>query len=261
MLDPYIWNSGILNIVCHFSRHKGSCFCDHFPCQRAYHIFRQSMPCDTVAEQKLLIKFITADLCKIITSRIKEHACDQAFRTVHCKRLARTDLLVKFQKTFLIICSRILFKTCKDLRFFAKQFDNFRICPDSQRTDQYGNRYFSCPVNTHIENVIGICLIFQPCSTVWNDGRGKQSFTKLIMRNGIINTGRTHKLTYDNTLCTIDHKSTGCCHKRQITHKDFMFIDFVCFFVVKPYPHLQRSSICGVTFFTLFDCVLHVFLA
>ena len=35
-----------------------------------------------------------ANLCEIISSRIKEHAVDQTFRAVYCKRLARADLLI-----------------------------------------------------------------------------------------------------------------------------------------------------------------------
>ena len=48
----------------------------------------------TVSEGKLLIELIPSDLRQVIASRVKEHARDQTLRTVHRKRLARTDLLI-----------------------------------------------------------------------------------------------------------------------------------------------------------------------
>ena len=92
--DPHIWNSCILDGICKFSVNDSSCFCNYFTCHRTYYVFGQRMSCDTVLEHKLLIKFITSNLCKVITSRVKEHAGDQTFCTVYSKRFTRTDLLI-----------------------------------------------------------------------------------------------------------------------------------------------------------------------
>ena len=40
------------------------------------------------------------------------------------------------------------------------------------------------------------------------------------MCDSVINTWGTHKLADDNTLSTIDNKSTCLCHQRKISHKD-----------------------------------------
>ena len=64
----------------------------------------QLMAHNSSVKMKLLIKFITANLCKIISSRIKEHCRYETFCTLHSKWFTRTDLLVQFQKTFFIVC-------------------------------------------------------------------------------------------------------------------------------------------------------------
>ena len=81
------------------------------------------------------------------------------------------------------------------------------------------------------------------------------------MGNRIVNAGRPNQLAYDDTFSPVDHKRSSTCHQRQIPHKNLMFINLVCFFVVEPYPHLQRRSISRITFFTLFNRVLYVILA
>ena len=134
------------------------------------------MAADTVAEHQFFIKLVSSYLRQVITSRVKEHAGDQAFRTINCQRLSRTDLLIQLQKSFLIVGCRILFKARHDLRLFAKQLDDLRICTDSQRTDQHSDRYLSSSIYSYIKNVIGISLILQPCPAVRDHGRRKQSF-------------------------------------------------------------------------------------
>ena len=94
ILQPYSRNSRILNLICYISSNLRSFFCNDFTCQRAYNRLSQYMTWNTVLKSQLFIKFVTANLSQIITSRIKEHAGNQTFRTVYCQRLARTDLLI-----------------------------------------------------------------------------------------------------------------------------------------------------------------------
>ena len=121
---------------------------------------------------KLLIKFITPNLCKVISSRVKKHCRNQAFRTVYRQRLARADFFIKLQQALLIIRRHILAEACNNLWLLAKQIYNFLVRPYTKRTNEYSNRDLPCPVYTNIKNVIGVCFIFQPCATVWNYGTG-----------------------------------------------------------------------------------------
>ena len=95
-LYPDIRNCRILDLVCQFSCDRCSLFGNHFARHTTDHIFCQHTTFDTVFQSQFFIEFVTSYFCKIITSCIKEHTCDQTFRAVHCQRLARTDLFVQF---------------------------------------------------------------------------------------------------------------------------------------------------------------------
>ena len=259
-LDPYERNRRVLDGIRQLSGHLGPGFRQHFAGQRTHHILRQYMACDPVAEHKLLIKFIPAHFGQVVPSGIKEHAGDQALRTVHCQRLARTDLLIQLQKTFLIIGGSVFFEACHDLRLFSEQFQDLCVRADSKGTDQYRDRHLPGSVYTYIKNVIGVGLIFQPCAPVGDHGTGIQLFAQLVMGNSIINARGTHKLTYNDTLRAIDHKGSRAGHQRQIAHKDLMLVDLIRLLVVESYLYFQRRRVGGVTLLAFLDRVLYVIL-
>ena len=214
------------------------------------------MVCDAVAEQELLIEFITADLGQVISSRIEEHAMDQALSRIHCQRFARTDLLIQFKKAFLIVRRRIFRERSHEFRLIAEQLNDFLVCSDTQRSDQLCDRDFSGTVDTDIENVVRIRLVLEPCAAIRNNGAGEQSLTDLVMRDSVINAGGTHELTDDNTLGAVDNERAGCRHKRKIAHENLMFLDFAVFLVQQTDRHVQRGRIIRVTFLALLDRVL-----
>ena len=78
------------------------------------------------------------------------------------------------------------------------------------------------------------------------------------MANGIVNARRTHQLADDDTLRSIDHEGARLGHQREISHKNFMFVDLVCLFIMKADLHFQRSCVCGVPLLTLGDGILHI---
>ena len=119
-LNPYKWYCCILNLVCKLDCYVCAFLCKDFSCRRINNSFSELMSYNTFIKMKFLIKFITADLGKVISSRIEEHSHDKTLCTLYCKRLTRTDLLIQFKKTFLIIGRCILGKTCKDLRLFTE---------------------------------------------------------------------------------------------------------------------------------------------
>ena len=57
------------------------------------------------------------------------------------------------------------------------------------------------------------------------------------MSNAIINSRRTHELTDDNTLCTVDNKCTRLCHQRKISHKNLMLVNLISLFIVETDSH------------------------
>ncbi len=162
-------NRRILNLIGNLSRNFRSRLCDNFARNRAHNILRKNLPVNAVSEKQFLIKFVTPYFRQVIPSRVKEHAGNQALCTVNSQWLSRTDLFIKLQKAFLVIRRRILFKTCKNLRLFPEDIYDLRIRADTKRSNQYSNRHLSCSIYSYIKNVIGIRLIFQPRSAVWNN--------------------------------------------------------------------------------------------
>ena len=93
-LNPYEWYCCILNLVSKFNCYVGSFFCKDFSCRRIHNSLAELMSDDTFVKVKFLIKFITSNFGKVISSRIKEHCHDKALSALYCERLARTDLLI-----------------------------------------------------------------------------------------------------------------------------------------------------------------------
>src|SRR5699024_6695313 len=117
-LNPHERYGSVLDLLCLLLCKLCACFCQNLPCCCVDYIFCQNMARDTVLKGKLLIELIASNLCQIVSSRIKEHAHNQALRALYCQRLARTDLLIQLKKTFLITFCSILCKACQDLRLF-----------------------------------------------------------------------------------------------------------------------------------------------
>ena len=254
--NVYVAHCRILDAVCEFTRYSCTCFSENFTGLLIDNVVCQNVTGDSVAKKKLLIKFIAADFGKIISSGIKEHAMNQAFGGIDCQRLARTDLFVQFKKTFLIISGAVLGKGCLELRLIAESFDDFLICAQAKSTDQLCDRYFSCTIDTYIEDIVGVRLIFKPCAAVRDDCTGIESLADLVVSNAVVDTRRTYKLTDDNTFGTVYNEGTGFRHKRQVTHEYFMFLNFAVFLVQQTNSDVQRSCVIRVTLFALLDRIL-----
>ena len=216
---------------------------------------------DPVPEHQFLVKFISADLCQIISPGVKKHRHNQALRTLHAERLAGTNLFIQLKQTLLIVFRSVLCKACLDFRLVAEKFPDLVVGANTKRTDQHCDRNLSRPVHAHIENVIGIRLVLQPRAAVRNHGCGKKPFADLIMSNPVINAGGTDKLAYDNTLRAVDHKGACLRHKRQITHKDLVLGNLVLLFVNQTYLHLERGCVSGVSLLTFLNRIFDIFLA
>ena len=158
-LDPHSRYRGILDRICQFSRHLVARLRQDLTCLGIHHVLRQDMMSDPVAEHKLFIKFISADLGQIISSGIKEHRHDQAFRTLHTERLARADLFIQLKQTLLIILRSVLCKTRLDLRLITEKLPDLIVGAHAKRTDQHSDRNLSGSVHAHVEDIIRVCLI------------------------------------------------------------------------------------------------------
>ncbi len=255
-------NSRVLNGIRHLTRNGFACAAEYFAVCLIDDILCEDMADNTVAEGKLLIKFITADLGKIIAARIKQHRIDQAVCRLHRERFAWTNLLVEFEKTGLVAVGRILRKCSTKLRLVAEDLKNLVVGAKSKGTKQNGYRHFSRAVNTDPEHIVHIGLIFEPCAAVRDHRAGIHLLAELILVDSVIDTGRADQLRDNDTLCAIDDKRSVVRHDRHIAHKNFLFGNsLVILLVVQTDTNLQRSRVCRVSFLALFDVVLDFILA
>ena len=78
------------------------------------------------------------------------------------------------------------------------------------------------------------------------------------MANGIVDTGGTYQLADNNTLCSIDHKGTGLCHQRKVTHENLMFTNLFFLFIVQTNCHGQRRRVGSISLLAFFNRIFHI---
>ncbi len=181
-----IRNRRILDLVGKLAGDLCACLGKDLAGARIDDILREDVIPDPVSQHELLVEFVAADLCEVISSRIKEHAVDKALRRIHCKRLARADLLVQFKKTVLIGVGRILREGGQQLRLLAEHLDDLLVRADAHRADQLCDRHFSRAVHTYIENVVGVGLILEPGAAVRDDRAGIQLLAELVVGDSVV---------------------------------------------------------------------------
>ena len=94
-LNIYIRNGRILNFIGQLCTHLCPCFRKHLSCQGIHHILRKNMVPYPVAERQLFVEFISSHLCQIISSGVKKHGVNKAFRTLNAEGLTGTDFFVQ----------------------------------------------------------------------------------------------------------------------------------------------------------------------
>ena len=221
-------------------------------------ILREDVADDTAAEMKLLIKLISSDLCKIVSSRVEEHGVEQPLRALHGERLARADLPVQLQKAVAVVVGLILRKACQELRLVAEHVKDLLVGAEAQGTEQDADRYLSGTVHADIEDVVGIRLILQPRAAVRDHLAEIALLAKLVVLYGIIDAGRTDQLADDDSLSTVDHEGTGIGHQGQIAHEDLMLLHIILIFIVKSDFDFHRSGIGCIPFLAFRDGIFHI---
>ena len=93
-LDPHKGDTCVLDLLRLFLVKDLSRLCQDLTRRHIHGVFCQSVACQAVLEGQFFIKFITAYLGQIISSRVKEHAVKQALGAVYGQGLARTYLLI-----------------------------------------------------------------------------------------------------------------------------------------------------------------------
>ena len=121
---------------------------------------------DSLVEIEFLIICITSNLCEVVTSGIKEHGVHEVLCVFYAERLAGAKSCIEFSEAFLIVLGRVLSNCGNDLGIVTENADDIFVAADSERTNKSGHGHLFVSVNMHAGDIIRVCFIFKPCTTV-----------------------------------------------------------------------------------------------
>ena len=125
----------------------------------------------------------------IIAARIKEQIVQIASRALNGRKFTRTDLAIGLKQSFFNRSCTILGQSQLQSFIIAEEIKNFLISAKAKRTKEDRDGHFPVLIDTNVENIIQVCLVFKPCTSVRNNLSGKQFFTALVTRLVEIDTG------------------------------------------------------------------------
>ncbi len=251
-------NTGLLNFVGQFTGDDFPCLSKDFAGVLLINdVLSQNVASQTVRDAELLIIFITSNTGEIITVRIKEEILQVGLGGVQRRRLAGTQSLIDLQKGLLMVLGGILLHGSHDTGVRAEEVQDVAIRGIGliQRTDKCSDRNFSVLVNTDIEYVVLVGLIFEPRTTVRNDGGGVELFTGLVVVHAEVDARGTDELGDNGTLRAIDDEGTALGHKREVAHIDVTLFDLAGLLIIKARFYTEGGGICGVSLLALLNGV------
>ena len=253
----FVINAAFCYLIKIFIGHLSACRQDDFASFFISNSLSQYGTAQAVAPAKLFVKLITANISQIITLAVEEGVFNQLYGVFQNNRLARTQLLVKLQHSFISVSGSILFQSCQQRRMIAEASQDLIIGRQAQSTQQHGCRNLTGTVYTSRNNIINVSFIFNPSATVRNYSSTVNLFTAGIHSYTIVNAGRTHQLADDNTFSTVDNKGTGIGHQREVAHKYRGFLNFAFFLVFENQAcfNVHRCRIGFISLLALFNAV------
>ncbi len=260
--DHDIGDSRVLDEVGHLTGHGFTGTAQNIPVCLIDNVLGENVTGNPAAHCQFLVEFISADFGQIISPGIKEHGVDQAVRALNRERLAGTNFLIEFKETGLEIMRGILGKAGPQFGLIAEEIDDLLIGTDAERAHQNSDRHLPGPVYTDIKDVIGVCLILQPGSSVGDHGAGEEFLAEFILVNPVIDAGGTNQLADDDTLRAVDDKGAVPGHKRKVSHEDLLLLDLaVILLVIQANTDFQGRRVSPVTLFALLNRIFHIFLS
>ena len=127
-----------------------------------------------------------------------------------------------------------------------------------QSTEEYSYRQLTGTVDTNGNDIISIGFQLNPSTTVWNYSGVEEGLTRLVYSNAIISTWRTYQLADNNTLSTINNKSTRSSHQREIPHEYLRILEDTSGSVQKANLDTQWSCISSISFLAFIKAILRL---
>ena len=141
----------------------------------------------------------------------------------------------------------------------------------AERIEQRGDRDLPPPVNTRVNDILGVELDVEPRTAIRNDASREQ---KLARRVGLAlvvieeHSGRAVHLRDDNAFGAVDDEGAVIGHERNVAHVDILLLDVLDrlgagFFVDIEYDQaqrdLERRSVSHAALTALIDVVFRPF--
>ena len=214
----------------------------------------------TLGDPEFLIIFIAAYAGQVVTAGVEEQVVEMLFRSLNCRRLARAQSLVDFQECFFTVFRRVLLEGRKDPLVRTEEIEDLFVAGKAQSTNEGRDRDLSVLVDADIEHIVLVRLIFEPGTSVRDNGGRVEFLTGLIMGHTIIHAGRTDQLRNDGTLRTVDDEGTAIRHDRELAHLDDRLLDESGLLVGETRGQVDAGRIGGPVRLALLDGVFGFFI-
>ena len=257
--EEYGVNTCALDLFCFCTGQNFVWFCHHFTGTAVDDWFSNNVTVDSGSDTQFFVVFVTSNTGQVVSSSVKEQCVQMGLSAVYCWWFTWTQFSVNFQQSLFCVVGAVLFDGSLDSCIFSKEFQNLRIAGKTQGTDKGCYWQLSVFINTNIEDIVGVGFVLKPCAAVWNNCCREKFLTSFVTGYTVVHAWRTYQLGNDNSLRTIDNKCTAWCHHREITHEDVLFFYLACLLVQEACTNPQRSCICCIALFTLFDGVFGFF--
>ena len=156
---------------------------------------------------------------------------------------------------------RFLFQSVLNQGALPEHILDLRIGLEPDGAHETGDGDLTVLVDTHPEHVRAIRLVFQPSTTIRDDGGGIGDVSSLVRFHVIIHTRASDDLGDDDTLCAVDNEGSALGHQGEVAHEDLLFLDLVRLLVAQAHLHLDGSGIGGVSglagFYVILGALLH----
>ena len=127
---------------------------------------------------------------------------------------------------------------------------------DAECADQDGNGELAVFVDTYVEHVIRVRLVFEPRTAVGDNRSREHTLTGFVNLLIVVHAGGADDLRNDDALRTVDDERSVIRHEREITHEDFGLFDLTCQFVGKTNFHLEGGCIVYIALFAFRNGIL-----
>ena len=234
---------------------------ENFTGERSDHVLGGNKAGDAACQRELFIHLIAAEARQIIAAGVKEQCLQMVDGAFHRGGLTGAQLAVGFQQGFLAVVGGVFFQRGQNAGILAEEIQNLFIAAlFAQCTDQHGHGQLAVFIDAHIEHIVDIGFIFQPCAAVGVHGGGVQLFAQLVKAFAVENTGAANQLADDHSLGAVDDKGTAVGHQREVAHEDFLLFQLARGFVEQACGHAQGCGIGGIAQLALVDAVFGIIL-